>query len=173
MKLPKVFSISRGTTHCAPTKITLIILLMLVCVNDIVSIEESNAEVFYRKPVHLSKIKIHSKEEVALCRILTRDYLKYTKYKVKECYKLHTNLSTTLERVYGKNKYKKEGIFLFFDKNKNFLMPEFSSVEENFLIQSIVYSMRDKSFYFELYDKQNNFYFFLINPKKIQIVNLR
>lgn len=146
------------------------VLSFIVFGKPINAIEESNAEVFYQIPLKSATIHIDSFKKIALCRITTQDYIKYTNYDIKECYRLKRNLEPIFQRIDKKNKNRKEAILLFFNKNKKVLMPNLVvTSKRKFSIYSIVYSMRDKSFYFELLDEHENYYFYLINSKRINM----
>ena len=148
---------------------TLTSLTLLFVMASCIYATEENTKIpfYYLKDINV-KMELSS-SVMRVCRVLSREVVYYEKYKVKECYSLTKKLSSLLKQVLKENPKKKEITLMFFDAVGSRKTPKVNTVDGIFEVQAIIFMGKDKSVHLELVDEKKNYYFFMVNPRRIYL----
>ena len=143
------------------------LLLYLLTIN-IFSTEEKNLNPFFFLTGKNNKLKVKFKDTQA-CRVKTNDIVEIEDYKIIECYFLDQNFSAKLKEIISENSKKREIQIIFLRNQKDKINPLVEQKGVTYLVRSIIYYKKTKSYHLELTNSKDEYYFFNFQPEQIQI----
>lgn len=144
------------------------IIFILLTVSLFATEEKSKYPFFYLKPLRLN-LDLNP-ELVKVCRIVSKDVLKYRKLSLKNCYKPGYSFKGVLDSALKDYPDKKELVFKIVDTLDKPVEIEIEIDENKFSLMGFVYMQKEQTFHIELKDKKGNFFFYTSEPMLVHLI---